>query len=1379
MLKNLLAQLGKQIVLGKLSVSLGTVCAATFLTLAVGATAIGVTAYQARNAEVPAMGQGVESEHTHEEESHVHEDGEDPHIHDGEDSHIHENEESHELTEEQAENAHYHTFSTVILTESTCTTAGSAEKTCSECGYKETYPLALKEHVGTNWIVEKAATETADGLQSLYCDACGTLMASEVIPIVPHNHNYIVESVSEGNCSEAGHKRFVCAICGSHYEETTPASGHKYDIQLVKEATCKEEGRIYKKCSICGDVIETGTIKKLAHVFSDWKAEVEATCTEEGKETRTCDVCKITETRTLPAIGHTILSGSREVVEEATCEDAGKATYICSDCNEVINETISALGHDYGEPEIVDSTCSAEGVRKYTCKRDSNHFYTEVISKKDHTESDWIIDLAPTCTEEGSRHTECTECGAVITTKAIHATGHTWSDFTEVTAPTCDEQGEEERTCSVCAEVETRSIPALGHNYVEVVDLEATCTEEGSKHQECSVCGDKLSNEAIPALGHSFTHYDVITPATDLAEGLERATCDHGCGETHERAIPKLPHTHDYAVETSRVDATCTEDGYYILTCACGSTMKIDLPALGHTYEAISHADADCVLDGEDVYECSVCGDTYTVVIPAHGHTSSDWTVIKEATDLEDGQKVRTCVDCGTTLETQVISKLPHTCDFDKFLEKQDATCTTDGYELYECRCGLTEKVILPKLNHSNSEWQTVKEATYTEMGLKEHVCLDCGYILESEDVPVLPHEHTYEVTDSTDATCTEAGSTTETCNICGHTKTTTIPATGHMESGWIVDVSPTCQNEGEQHTKCNVCGITLKTETLDKTAHIESGWILDKSANCTEDGSQHTQCTVCGTTISTETISATGHSMGDWHVTSSASCEGSGTEERNCGNCSYTESRNLPALGHDYGDWIIDEEATEESGGLKHKECSRCDSVITEDIEQLPPHVHSYSETGRTDSTCTSVGSITYTCSDCGASYSEEISKKAHTHGDWVVKTPATEAAEGLETRSCTVCGVELDSKVIPKLEHVHNYVTDRKEATCTEDGYEKKTCSSCGSVINTVLPATGHQYSEAVVVAPTCTEKGSSTITCSVDGHKVVTELDATGHHYVETSRVAPTCETAGSITYTCDNCGDSYTEPLEKLEHEYLETSVIEDTCTEDGYTIETCKNCGDTRHTNVVEATEHISGDWEIVKEAELGVKGLKEMRCTVCDALIDSEEIPMLMTDGTDSVYFFKVEDAEGKLYDEMVIGHYNEAEAQEMFDLVNAHRVSIGKTPFDICPYQAFIDYTNLRARETSFLWDHTRPNGGGPQYGENIAIGIRKFDMDTGWRNSTVEEVFNAWMNSSGHRDNIEFDHYYNQSAVSVFYKKVEVGQIGDTIQYGYLAYWVQTFRN
>lgn len=58
---------------------------------------------------------------------------------------------------------------------------------------------------------------------------------------------------------------------------------------------------------------------------------------------------------------------------------------------------------------------------------------------------------------------------------------------------------------------------------------------------------------------------------------------------------------------------------------------------------------------------CTKCGATEG---SAKGHTSSDWTVTKEATETTEGTKVKTCTVCGATLDTATIDKVAHTCNY-------------------------------------------------------------------------------------------------------------------------------------------------------------------------------------------------------------------------------------------------------------------------------------------------------------------------------------------------------------------------------------------------------------------------------------------------------------------------------------------------------------------------------------------------------------------------------------------------------------------------------------------------------------------------------------------------------------------------------------------
>ena len=65
-----------------------------------------------------------------------------------------------------------------------------------------------------------------------------------------------------------------------------------------------------------------------------------------------------------------------------------------------------------------------------------------------------------------------------------------------------------------------------------------------------------------------------------------------------------------------------------------------------------------------------------------------------------------------------------------------------------------------------------------------------------------------------------------------------------------------------------------------------------------------------------------------------------------------------------------------------------------------------------------------------------------AHTYGDWVVTKEATETAEGLKERSCTICGYQ-ETEAIPLLEHVHNYGTEWK----SDENSHWRACE-CGEI-------------------------------------------------------------------------------------------------------------------------------------------------------------------------------------------------------------------------------------------------------------------------------------------------------------------------------------------
>lgn len=144
---------------------------------------------------------------------------------------------------------------------------------------------------------------------------------------------------------------------------------------------------------------------------------------------------------------------------------------------------------------------------------------------------------------------------------------------------------------------------------------------------------------------------------------------------------------------------------------------------------------------------------------------------------------------------------------------------------------------------------------------------------------------------------------------------------------------------------------------------------------------------------------------------------------------------------------------------------------------------------------------------------------------------------------------------------------------------------------------------------VDPTCATDGYIEYKNSLTGKTKQEAIPATGKHtYEVTDSTDATCTEAGSVTYTCSVCGDTYTEETDLAEHTYEVTETTDATCTEDGCTTYTCSVCGDT-YEETIPATGHDDGKWTVTKSAGAFSTGTKELRCTVCGEVLETETIP--------------------------------------------------------------------------------------------------------------------------------------------------------------------------
>ena len=147
----------------------------------------------------------------------------------------------------------------------------------------------------------------------------------------------------------------------------------------------------------------------------------------------------------------------------------------------------------------------------------------------------------------------------------------------------------------------------------------------------------------------------------------------------------------------------------------------------------------------------------------------------------------------------------------------------------------------------------------------------------------------------------------------------------------------------------------------------------------------------------------------------------------------------------------------------------------------------------------------------------------------DGEITTEPTCIKEGVKTFTCTICGdtkTETISKAADK--HLHNEIRDKKDATCKDEGYTGDTyCTDCGKKISSgqaVAKTNNHSYDDGkITTAPTCTKKGTKTFTCTVCGNTKTETVKATGHSFGEYKVVKkPTATKDGLKSRTCTVCG-----------------------------------------------------------------------------------------------------------------------------------------------------------------------------------------------------------------------------------------------------------------
>lgn len=348
--------------------------------------------------------------------------------------------------------------------------------------------------------------------------------------------------------------------------------------------------------------------------------------------------------------------------------------------------------------------------------------------------------------------------------------------------------------------------------------------------------------------------------------------------------------------------------------------------------------------------------------------------------------------------------------------------------------------------------------------------------------------------------------------------------AAGHYSYAW--DTDPTTATISADTT------FTAKLTTTPHNPQTMDSNIVD--ATCGKDGSKTvtTSCSDCGYVISVENnvvIPATKNHTPAAAVKENvkpATCETAETYDSvvYCSVCgqeiSRTQMTGEAALGHKWGEWKHDDSTAKAES--KHTRTCANDATHTDSA------ACNFTSRVTQNQTADQPEITTYTCKDCGYSYTEETKPAlGHTHNygapaaDYASGQAFVEGKDYTHTATCTGEGTCSQPTKTDKCTFDNGVET--KAATCTEDGVKTFTCTECGGTYTVAIPATGHAWGQWSHDAATAEANATHTRVCANDAsHKETKACDFTAKVTQEA-----TLDQAEITTYTCKDCGYSYTK------------------------------------------------------------------------------------------------------------------------------------------------------------------------------------------------------------------------------------------------------------
>ena len=548
-----------------------------------------------------------------------------------------------------------------------CTETGLTQGwQCSrtDCGVVVTPQQTIPEN-GHNMVYSNTVAPTCDGTEGYDVWVCDRTDCN--VPGYSENRNKVSY---EWNATES-------------YESVEAANKiHALNISTeveLFEGDCVNGAMYTYTCDDCGrDVLIQ---KPASHNWGAWEDQVDPDCVNKGTETgRTCLDCGATEGYAeIPENGH----------DYEPEKDADNHWEECTVCGDKINVT----------------------AHTWTPKKDNTNHWNECAcgQVKDVTAHTYTVEiiLDETCTAIGTDRHSC-ECGYYYDTDRA-ALGHTYIATGVVGVLGCEQDQFVEYQCETCKIIYLDEyLPATGHD-VETLDrVEPDCDSEGYEAgYYCANCDRySLTNEngsytyeeragVLEATGvHKNENGVIVDSCVDTNTDRH---CD-GCGQDIDKS-----HGEDKEVTYA---PTCINIGYTTRVClTCGvelaepTDVQAPLGAAGHDWSEWTKVEGViCTVDGAEIRECEVCGETETRAVE---HTTEE--NLFEYSDLEHWN---VCDICGTEIAN---TREDHDWSLDRI--EAEPQPGTNGIYHYVCECGKTKT--------ENPEFAGIKVSFDYDSGIK------------------------------------------------------------------------------------------------------------------------------------------------------------------------------------------------------------------------------------------------------------------------------------------------------------------------------------------------------------------------------------------------------------------------------------------------------------------------------------------------------------------------------------------------------------------------------------------------------------------------------------------------------------------------------------